>query len=101
MPPKGPRPFRRAVAEAQAERTGLRDVARAEDGGDPVIIRTWNPIRQKFADTKAGKAWLASHEVDHVALLPCRVEVLRRTGAAVSWHGFFPSLIFRKLSTRS
>ena len=90
MPPKGPRPFRRAVAEAQAVRTGLRDVARAEDGGDPVIVRTWNPIGQKFAYTKAGKAWLAAHPVDHVAILPVKIEVLRRTGAAASWYGYFP-----------
>ena len=90
MTPRGPRPFRRANLQAQAVRTGLRDYAAAEDGGDPVIIRTWNPGAQRFAYTRAGKAWLSQHEVDHVALLPVRIEVLRRTGRAASWYGYFP-----------
>ena len=90
MPPKAPRPFRRANPLVQAVRTGLRDYAAAEDGGEPLIIRTWNSGAQRFAYTRAGRAWLSQHEVDHVALLPVRIEVLMRTGRAASWYGSFP-----------
>ena len=42
------------------------------------------------ACTRAGRHWLTEHEVDHVALIPVHIEVLRRTGKAASWYGYFP-----------
>ena len=89
MPQRGPRPFRRANPLAQAVRGCLREYAAAEDGGDPILVRAFNPGTQRFVYSRAGRAWLVHHEVDHVALLPVKIEVLRRTGRAASWYGYF------------
>ena len=53
--PRRARPLRRADPTAQAQRRGLRDYATAEDGGEPVHIRTYDPVNDRFKYTAAGK----------------------------------------------
>ena len=63
--PRRVRPFRRAVAESQVSRIGLRDFAAAEDGGADIHVRTYDPIGDRFKYTPPGKAWVKEgHEVD-------------------------------------
>ena len=53
--PKRIRAVRRAVANSQARRVGLRDYAPAEDGRQPdVHIRTYDPVGDRFSYTTAG-----------------------------------------------
>ena len=88
--PRRVRPLRRADPDAQAQRRGLRDYATAEDGGEPVHIRTYDNINDGFKYTAAGKLWVAAHPVDYVPLIPVRIETLRRSGATATYMGWYP-----------
>ena len=88
--PSRARPLRRADPDAQAQRRGLKDYAAAANGGEPVHIRTYDPVNDRFKYTAAGKLWVAAHPVDYVPLIPVRVETLRRNGTVATYMGYYP-----------
>ena len=88
--PRRVRPLRLADPNAQAQRSGLRDYATAVDGGEPVHIRTYDPINDKFKYTPAGKEWVRAHPVDYVPLIPVFAETLRRNGTVARYAAYFP-----------
>ena len=88
--PRRVRPFRRANVNSQAIRVGMKDFAFAEDGGDPVHIRSYDPVSDRFRYTAAGRLWLQNHEVEMVPLLPVTVQTLRKSGNIVEYNGWYP-----------
>ena len=93
--PRRVRPIRLADPNAQAQRVGLRDYAAAADGGEPVHIRTFDAINDRFKYTAAGKQWVADNaigaaRVDYVPLIPVFAETLRRNGTVARYAAYFP-----------
>ena len=68
----------------------MKDFAYAEDGGEPVHIRSYNPVEDRFKYTAAGRLWLQNHEV-MVPLLPVTVQTLRKSGNIVEYNGWYPT----------
>ena len=80
----------RRVRPFKAIRVGMKDLAFAEDGGDPVHIRSYDPVGDRFKYTAAGRLWLQNHGVEMVPLLPVVVQNVRKSCATVSYHGWYP-----------
>ena len=68
----------------------MKDFAFAEDGGDPVHIRSYDPVGDRFRYTAAGRLWLQNHEIEMVPLLPVTVQTLRKSGNIVKYNGWYP-----------